>query len=303
MYAQQYYDSSARIQRLNDISTIHVNGRIFQKLDLISVLTINSSYTFNVYRRYNSDYNIVVEDCYGNLSFHQDESLHSTLKNRCALSDVELSSVYVSYFYSFKHNSVLNYIPCSIFTMKWSEIQDSYSAMDIALYYQPASSTSDEDVVQSDDSTKEDMNDPSVKSEESSDHDSAENSEVTDVSDKELAEEKSYEPVMYLASLFSCPACPPPFSSATSFANVIVNLQPVKVCNEDDCCLRICKKRSFCTMSDESESEDVEDKNEQEEEEEEEQEEEEEEEEDEEENNDESRYTILRNGTKFRKKN
>lgn len=301
MYTQPYYDYTARTQRLNDISTINANGRYFQKLDLISVLTINSSYTFNVYRRYNSDYNIVVEDCYGNLSFHQDESLHTTLKNRCALSDVELSSIYVSYFYSFKHNTVLNYIPCSIFTMKWSDIQDKYSAVDMALNYQPVSSAEQE--VQTDHSVKDDVNDPSVKSEESSEDDSEvnseenseENSEVSDVSNNESVEEKSYEPVMYLASLFSCPACPPPF------ANVIVNLQPVTVCNnEDDCCIRICKKRSFCNMNDESESEDVEESSDKEEEEEEKDE---EDEEEEEENENESNYTILRNGTKFRKKN
>lgn len=289
----QSYDYAARALRLNDISTIHANGRIFHKLDLIAVINANSAYTVNVYRRYNSDFNIVIEDCYGNLSFHQDEPMYDTLKNRFGLSDAEVSSMYVSYFYSFKHGTVLNYIPCSIFTMKWSDIQDSYSALDLALVYQSSSSGQQE--VHSDDSTKEDVNELSVKSEESSDTDSGSGSD-SDLSDNnsELPEEKSYEPVMYLASLFSCPACPSPFSSATSFANVIVNVQPVKVCTDDDvCCVRICKKRSFCNMSDESESEEVEENNE----------EEEEEEEEEVESDDESRYTILRNGTKFRKKN
>lgn len=284
MYAPQYYDYTTRMQRLNEISTINANGRYFQKLDMISVLTINSSYTVNVYRRYNSEYNVVIEDCYGNLSFHQDESLYITLKNRYNLSDAELSSMYVSYFYSFKHNSVLNYIPCSIFTMKWSDIQDKYSAVDMALNYElnPVS----EPDVKSEDVTNEDENsddDSTIQSEESSDVSSSDSSSAVN-------EEKTYEPVMYLASLFSCPSCPP-------FTNVIVNVQPVKVCNDEDgCCIRICKKRSFCNMNEDSDDETSSVKSES-------SEEEEDEYEEQEETDNELQYTVLRNGTKFRKKN
>ena len=293
MYATQF-DYAARALRLSDISTINANGRIFQKLDLLAVINANSAYTVNVYRRYNSDFNIVIEDCYGNLSFHQDESMYVTLKNRFGLSDAEVSSMYVSYFYSFKHGTVLNYIPCSIFTMKWSDIQDSYSALDLALVYQSSSSGQQE--VHSDDSTKEDVNEPSVKSEESSDTDS--DSELSDNNpdSQEEKEEKPYNSVVYYAT-----ATPFVSASATPFANIFVNVHTVPLSDDDTdeeingCCARICKKRSFCTMKEESESE--------EEEVEEVEEEEEEEEEVEVESDDESRYTVLRNGTKFRKKN
>lgn len=301
MYATQF-DYAARALRLNDISTINANGRIFQKLDLLAVVTVNSAYTVNVYRRYNSDFNIVIEDCYGNLSFHQDESMYVTLKNRFGLSDVEVSSMYVSYFYSFKHGTVLNYIPCSIFTMKWSDIQDSYSALDLAIVYQPSSSRQQEVNVE----------EPSVKSEESSsesDSDSDSNSDSEselsdnnpDLQEEKEKEEKPYNSVVYYATATPF-ASATPFATATPFANIFVNVHTVPLSdddtdeeNNDGCCSRICKKRSFCAMKEESESEEVE-------EEEEEVEEEEEDDDVEVESDDESRYTVLRNGTKFRKK-
>jgi len=120
-----------RNERLADLSKMIVDGNIVQKLDHIATISINSRFYFNVYRRYNSPYNIVVEDHNMDIYLHQDYTVRKSLQNVLCLTDYDAAHMYTWNATSFKHNGPIPSLDMDIADMRWSEIQAKYHAVSV----------------------------------------------------------------------------------------------------------------------------------------------------------------------------
>ena len=120
-----------RNERLAQLSQMVVDGHITHKLDNIATININSRFYFNVFRRYNSPYNIVIEDYNGDIYLHQDHTVRTSLKTVLCLPDYDAGNIYTWNATSYKHNGP---VPCTdkdVADMRWSEIQSNYHAINV----------------------------------------------------------------------------------------------------------------------------------------------------------------------------
>jgi hypothetical protein len=108
-----------------------VDGNIIHKLDQIATIHINNRYYFSVFRRYNSPYNIVIEDYNGDIYLHKDQTVRSSLKTIMCLPDYEISNMYTWNATSYKHNGPLPSTDKDIADMYWSEVQGLYHAVSV----------------------------------------------------------------------------------------------------------------------------------------------------------------------------
>jgi hypothetical protein len=120
-----------RNERLAQLSQMVINGHIFHKLDNIATIFINTRFYFNVFRRYNSPYNIVLEDYNGDIHLHQDHTVRTSLKTVLCLPDFEASNIYTSNATSYKHNGPVLNMDKDIADMRWSEIHTQYHAINV----------------------------------------------------------------------------------------------------------------------------------------------------------------------------
>jgi hypothetical protein len=120
-----------RNERLAQLSQMVVNGQVTSKLDSIATIHINSRFYFNVFRRYNSPYNIVIEDYNGDIYLHQDHTIRTSLKTVLCLSDYDASNIYTWNATSFKHNGPVPSTDKDIVDMRWSEVQAQYQAVSV----------------------------------------------------------------------------------------------------------------------------------------------------------------------------
>jgi hypothetical protein len=117
-----------RNERLADLSKMVINGTITQKLDHIASIYINNEFYFSVYRRYNSPYNIVIEDKNYDIYLHQDHTIRTSLKTVLCLQDYQASNVYTWNATSYKHSGPIPSMDKDIADMRWSEMQSNYHA-------------------------------------------------------------------------------------------------------------------------------------------------------------------------------
>jgi hypothetical protein len=124
--------------RISKMSQMIVGGQVMYKFDHIAVIYIDGRHYFNVYRRYNSPYNIMIEDYNLDVHLHQDYTLRTSLKNILCLSDT--TNMYMLCADSFKHNGP---IITDILDMRWSEIQTQYQAANVHLggVFEPSQTT------------------------------------------------------------------------------------------------------------------------------------------------------------------
>ena len=101
-------------------------GNIIQKLDTIATIYINNRFYFNVYRRYNSPYEIVIEDYSRDIYVQQDDTIRNSLQDLLCLTDYGASLMYTLDATSLKHNCP---ILCDIADHHWSEIQEEYQGI------------------------------------------------------------------------------------------------------------------------------------------------------------------------------
>jgi hypothetical protein len=120
-----------RNARLAEISKMVIDGNIVNKLDSIATIFINSKFYFNVFRRYNSPYNIVIEDHNLDFHFHQDHTVRTSLKNILCLPDNVASNIYTWTATSYKHNGPVPCMDKDMADMRWSEIQAKYHAISV----------------------------------------------------------------------------------------------------------------------------------------------------------------------------
>ncbi len=139
--------SSLRWSKLENVSKMVVNGAVVYKLDFIAAVYINDYYFFNVFRRYNSPYNIVIEDMHGDIHLHQDRTIRASLARVFCLNENAADHLYVREVTSYAHNGPAPSGPVEIMDMRWSEVQARYQAVDVHFegilpYYPSTSATS-----------------------------------------------------------------------------------------------------------------------------------------------------------------
>jgi len=115
---------------LTQVSEMAVNGSIIYKLDHIATIYIDNLFYFNVYRRYNSPYNIVIQDNNYDIHLHQDYTVRTSLQNVLCLQDQQSNMFYTDYTYSFRYNGpIQNLSSLDILDMRWSEIHYNYQGV------------------------------------------------------------------------------------------------------------------------------------------------------------------------------
>ena len=121
------FDLTARAAYLDSLCEISVNGQVTRKMDFLGTVTICGRQYFNVFRRYNNVYEIVIEDFNGDYHFHKDYTVRQSLQRILCLSDEQMQGIYAHNVTSFKHNScplTMKDAP----TMRWSEVQAQWQA-------------------------------------------------------------------------------------------------------------------------------------------------------------------------------
>jgi hypothetical protein len=121
-----------RDQKITELSQMIVDGNIVHKIDHIATVYINNIPFYNVYRRYNSPYNIVIEDMAGELHLHQDYTIRKSLQQLLALDSINTSFIYMERGISYKHNGP---IQRDMTDMRWSEIHSTYHSVFVNFVY------------------------------------------------------------------------------------------------------------------------------------------------------------------------
>lgn len=104
-------------------------GNVIQKLDTIATIHINNRFYFNVYRRYNSPYEIVIEDYNMDIYLHRDYTIRKSLQTVLCLTDYDASLLYTLNATSLKHNSPIPSSDWDIADLQWSEIHAKYQGI------------------------------------------------------------------------------------------------------------------------------------------------------------------------------
>ena len=124
-----------RTTQLNKFGEMYLNGELISKIDHIaSVKLINGQY-FNVYRRYNSDFCIIIEDHHFNYLAQTNMSIRQSIGTALSLSDEEQDSIQCIQISSIKHNIAIP--DPNPLILRWSEVQDSFAGITILLAYTP----------------------------------------------------------------------------------------------------------------------------------------------------------------------
>jgi hypothetical protein len=118
-----------RNQRLASLSKMVVADVVVHKLDHIATIAINGRHYFNVFRRYNSPYNIVIEDNNLDVYLHQDRTIRSSLAEIFCLPYWEASNIYTWHATSYMHNGQPPSTTMDIADMYWTEVQTRYQAI------------------------------------------------------------------------------------------------------------------------------------------------------------------------------
>jgi hypothetical protein len=122
------YDLTARNNALDAMCEISLNGYTTKKLDFLGTIHIYGVHYFNVFRRYNSVYEIVLEDFHGDFHFHKDYTIRQSLQHILCLSDEQMEGIYTRYATSFKHGSCPMTSMHDAPNMHWSELQQQWQA-------------------------------------------------------------------------------------------------------------------------------------------------------------------------------
>ena len=117
-----------RNQALYDMSMMSLGGVTTQKLDYLGSIHVYGVQYFNIFRRYNSVYEIVIEDFYGDYHYHKDYTVRQSLQMILCLSDDKMEELYVIDAISYKHSAFLTN-PQQVPSMRWSEIQAQWQGI------------------------------------------------------------------------------------------------------------------------------------------------------------------------------
>ena len=115
-----------RMYRFKELSMMLINGQPVSKLDYVAHISIHGSGYFNVFRRYNSRYEFLVEDLNGDIHFHKDVTIRQSLQAILCLTDEQMATAVIVYATGFKMQT-----PISLaIDTHWSELhREHHGAM------------------------------------------------------------------------------------------------------------------------------------------------------------------------------
>lgn len=122
---------------LSTLSEMLIQGNIISKYDLIAVIHIHGYHHFNIYRRYNSSYEIIIEDYVGDFHFHQNQTIYESLRSLLCFSDIQMATTYVTqviYIRDFSSPFAEN-----LLHLRWTDIQEHFSAAIIHIGFSDSS--------------------------------------------------------------------------------------------------------------------------------------------------------------------
>jgi hypothetical protein len=132
---------SAQLQlrnaNLQELSKMVVNGQIIFKMDHIAVINLNGRHLFNVFRRYNSVFEMVIEDCHGDIFFHKDYTVKESMQRLLALTAETQQNLYIINVHEF-HKNAPTVGDTNELNMRWSEIHRSLhgAIIDLGLLFE-----------------------------------------------------------------------------------------------------------------------------------------------------------------------
>lgn len=104
-----------------------INGVIVFKFDHISTVYINDRKYFDVFRRYNSDYNIVIKDYNEDIYLHKDYIVNESINTILCANN----NIYTLDAISYKHNGPVPSLYPDIANMRWTEVHEKYQKVDV----------------------------------------------------------------------------------------------------------------------------------------------------------------------------
>ena len=129
------YHPDRRNDVLHDLSFLSICGQSVHKLETLGTVFIDNLKTFNVFRRCNNVYEILLESDDHTIHFHKNyyvlESLHRLLGSQ--MEHLEVVAVY-----SYRHHGALvSPEACHIPTLRWDELHQMWSGASIYLESRP----------------------------------------------------------------------------------------------------------------------------------------------------------------------
>ena len=121
---------ATREQQLNLFSEIVINGKITRKLDFLGTVSIYGWQYFNVWRRYNNPYEIVLEDQNGDFYFHRDCTVRQSLQRILCLTNEQMKNIMTLEVIPFKTQSIVHQ---NVVNVRWTEIQQRWCGASINL--------------------------------------------------------------------------------------------------------------------------------------------------------------------------
>jgi len=121
---------ATREQQLNLFSEIVINGKITRKLDFLGTVSIYNWQYFNVWRRYNNPYEIVLEDQNGDFYFHHDCTVRQSLQRILCLTNEQMKNIMTLEVIPFKTQSIVYQ---NVVNIRWTEIQQRWCGASINL--------------------------------------------------------------------------------------------------------------------------------------------------------------------------
>lgn len=116
-------------QNLLNLSYTVIHNSIQFKMDKIADVFIHGLPYFTVFRRYNSPYEIVLEDMKGETYVHKDQTVRESLQAALCLSHEHAAQLYTHSAHSYRHNAALCPFATNLAELRWSDIQDHYGAV------------------------------------------------------------------------------------------------------------------------------------------------------------------------------
>ena len=121
---------TTRTHTLDRLSEIIIDGVVTRKLDFLGTIFIHGRHYFNVFRRYNNAYEIVLEDSLGDFHFHRDYTVRESVQRIMCYTDDAIRELYSHDVVAFKNQAPVYE---QVVDMRWSEIQRRYSGAAIRL--------------------------------------------------------------------------------------------------------------------------------------------------------------------------
>jgi hypothetical protein len=114
---------AVREAHFRDLSTFMMNGLPVNKLDLIAVVSFHGHIYFNVFRRYNSVYEIMFEDLNGDIYMQKDDTVRASLQQLLCQTDEQMERLSTIDVQSFKQNGPLL---ADVRDRLWSDIEEQW---------------------------------------------------------------------------------------------------------------------------------------------------------------------------------